>query len=310
MHDRLDRRPHVLLRDERHLEIELIELAGRAVGAAVLVAKAGGDLKVAVEAGHHQQLLELLWRLGQRIELPGMQPARHEVVARALGRAGREDRRRELREALGDHAAADARDHAAAQQHVTMQRLPPQVEEAVSQPRLLGEFGVAVHLQRQRLGPRLHGQLPHGHLDLAGGQLRVDRRRLARDDGAGHGDDALHPQRLGRRERGTAGVEDTLGQAVMVAQIDEEQAAVVALAVNPTRQPHGAADVARTQLAARMGAVRRQRGAHRACALRTSGFTSGRPPRSSTAACPQKPWVMRSSSCFFTFFRLTSKDTR
>src|SRR3546814_2769764 len=53
---------HVLLRDEAHLEIELVELAGAAVVAAVLVAEAGRDLEVAVEARHHQQLLELLRR--------------------------------------------------------------------------------------------------------------------------------------------------------------------------------------------------------------------------------------------------------
>ena len=57
LHHRLDRREHVLLGRERHLEIELVELAGAAVGARVLVAKAGRDLEVAVEAGHHQKLL-------------------------------------------------------------------------------------------------------------------------------------------------------------------------------------------------------------------------------------------------------------
>ena len=55
--------------DEAHLEVELVELARRAVGARVLVAEAGRDLEVAVEAGDHQQLLELLRRLRQRVEL-------------------------------------------------------------------------------------------------------------------------------------------------------------------------------------------------------------------------------------------------
>ena len=49
-HDGLDGAEHVLLRDEAHLKVELVELAGRAVGAGVLVAEAGGDLEVAVEA--------------------------------------------------------------------------------------------------------------------------------------------------------------------------------------------------------------------------------------------------------------------
>ncbi len=107
---RLDRREHVLLRDERHLEIELVELARRTVGAARLVAEARRDLEIAVEPGDHQQLLELLRRLRQRVERPRMQPARHEIIARALRRAGGQNRRLKLGETLLDHAAADRGD--------------------------------------------------------------------------------------------------------------------------------------------------------------------------------------------------------
>ena len=103
---RLHRVEHVVLRHEAHLDVELVELAGRPVGAGVLVAEAGGDLEIAVEARHHDQLLELLRRLRQRIELAGMDAARHQEVARALGRGRREDRRLEFEEALVLHAAA------------------------------------------------------------------------------------------------------------------------------------------------------------------------------------------------------------
>src|SRR4029077_8784165 len=77
--------------DERHLDIELGEV-GLAVGAQVLVAKAAGDLVVALEAGDHQQLLEELRRLGQRVEGALLEAARHEEVARALGGRAGEDR--------------------------------------------------------------------------------------------------------------------------------------------------------------------------------------------------------------------------
>ena len=66
---RLDGGEDVVLGDEAHLEIELIEFARRTVGAAVLVAETRRDLEIAVEARHHDQLLELLRRLRQRIEL-------------------------------------------------------------------------------------------------------------------------------------------------------------------------------------------------------------------------------------------------
>ena len=79
---------HVLDLDERHLEVELGEV-GLAVGAQVLVAEAAGDLVVALEPGDHQQLLEELRRLRQRVERAPLEPARDEEVAGALrGRAG------------------------------------------------------------------------------------------------------------------------------------------------------------------------------------------------------------------------------
>ena len=56
----------VLLLHERHLQVELREL-GLAVGAEVLVAEAAGDLEVALVPADHQQLLEELRRLRQRV---------------------------------------------------------------------------------------------------------------------------------------------------------------------------------------------------------------------------------------------------
>jgi hypothetical protein len=120
---RLDRLEHVLLRDEAHLEIELIEFAGAAVGAGVLVAEAGRDLEVAVEAGDHDQLLEHLRRLRERVEFAGVDAAGNEIVARALGAGGGQDRGLELGEPLRDHAVADRGDDLAAQDDVGVRPL-------------------------------------------------------------------------------------------------------------------------------------------------------------------------------------------
>ena len=107
---RLHRREDVVLRDEAHLDVELVEFARQPVGARILVAEAGRDLEIAVEARHHDQLLELLRRLRQRVELSRMQPRRHEEVARALRRGGGQDRRLELVEAGRAHQLAHLRD--------------------------------------------------------------------------------------------------------------------------------------------------------------------------------------------------------
>ena len=267
MHHRLDRGEHVLLGGERHLEIELVELAGRAVGARVLVAKAGRDLEIAVEAGDHQQLLVLLRRLRQRVELAGMQAGRHQEVARPLGRARGQDRRLELDEALRLHAPADARDHARAQQDVPLHRFAPQVEEAKAQARVFGIVALGVDLERQLLGGRFDQQGVGDHFDLAGRQVRVDRLGAARDHAAGHGEHALQAHVLGVGKERMLGLEHDLGDAVMVAQIDEQQLPVITLAVHPAGQAHRLADMGGAQLAAVVGAI----GMHGGLVVRSHG---------------------------------------
>ena len=102
----------VVLVDEAHLEVELGEL-GLAVAAQVLVAVAAGDLEVAIDAGHHQQLLELLRALRQGVDVARLEAARDDEVAGALGRALDERRRLDLDEAVLVVYLADRLDHAA-----------------------------------------------------------------------------------------------------------------------------------------------------------------------------------------------------
>ena len=83
MRHRLDPGHDVVLGDEAHLEVELGELR-LAVAAQVLVAEAAGDLEVAVHAADHEQLLELLRALRQRVDVPGLEARGHDEVARAL----------------------------------------------------------------------------------------------------------------------------------------------------------------------------------------------------------------------------------
>ena len=80
---------------------------------------------------------------------------------------------------------------------------------------------------------------------------------------AGGGDHVLGPQPLGGgvRLRGGLGMEDELDQPAAVAQVDEDQPAVVAPAVDPAGDAHGLADAPRVELAAPRVAVRRSRAA-------------------------------------------------
>ena len=233
---RLHRPQHIVLLDEAHLDVELVELARQAVGARILVAEARRDLEVAIEAGHHQELLVLLRRLRQGVELAGVNARRHQEVARAFGARGGEDRRLELEETLALHAPAHRIDDPAAQHDVGVQLFAPQVEEAVLEPGVLGVRQVAEDRQRQLAGRPEHFDVAHVNLDQAGRHVGIFGALGALADLAVDPHDVFGAQLFGLLEGGRIRIDHALGDAVMVAKIDEQHAAVVADAMAPARQ--------------------------------------------------------------------------
>ena len=253
--DRLHRGEHVVLRDEAHLDVELVELARQAVGARVFIAEAGRDLEVAVEARHHQQLLVLLRRLRQRIEFAGMDAARHQEVARAFRRRGGQDRCLEFEKSLLLHAPAHRIDDRAAGHDVVVQLLAAQVEEAVFEPDVLGIFLFAEHRQRQFAGLAQHLDIGDEQFDRAGRQVGILGALGAPAHPAVEPHHPFRPQLLDLAEHRRIGIGDALGQPVMVTQVDEQHAAMVADTMAPAGQPRGLVDVVFAQRAAGVGTV-------------------------------------------------------
>ena len=79
---------HVLLSGKGHFQVKLVKFAWGAVCTSVLVSKTWSKLEVVIETADHQQLLELLWRLWQSVELAWVKTAWNQKVACAFG-AGR-----------------------------------------------------------------------------------------------------------------------------------------------------------------------------------------------------------------------------
>ena len=118
---------HVLLGRERHFKVELVKLAGRTVGARVLVAEARRDLEIFVEARHHQELLELLGRLRQGVKLALMFSGGDDVVARALRRRAGQNRGVDLGEAERFHLFAQEAHDLASKQDIVVHLFIAQV---------------------------------------------------------------------------------------------------------------------------------------------------------------------------------------
>ena len=126
----LHHRHHVVLADERHLDVDLGELR-LAVGARILVAHAARDLHVATEPADHQDLLEDLRRLRQRVERPRDGCGWHEVVARAFGRRLDQHRRLDLDEVARVEVIAHRLHDAVAHGEIALHPRTAQIEIAV-----------------------------------------------------------------------------------------------------------------------------------------------------------------------------------
>ena len=231
----------LLLVQERGFEVDLGEFR-LAVGAQVFVAEALGDLVVAVEAGHHQHLLEQLRRLRQREELAGVHARRHQVVARAFRRGLGQHRRFDIDEAVVVQVLAHFHRHLVAQAQVVLHLRAAQVEHAVRQA---GGFRqvVVVQLERRRHRRVEHFQLLRQHLDLAGCQVGIGGafRAVAHQAGDAQAEFVAHALG-GLEDLGAVRVADDLHQAFAVAQVDEDHAAVVAPAMHPAAQADGLAE--------------------------------------------------------------------
>ena len=209
------------------------------IGAGVFVAEAGRDLEIAVEARHHQQLLEHLRRLGKRIEFAGVHAAGHQIIARAFRAAGGEDRRLEFHEALIDHAATHTRNHIGAQHNVVVQTLTTQIEEAIAQADVFRIFRIAEYGHRKLLRGGLKRHFTCADFNLTRRQICIHGFSGTRHDFAGHRDNGFGAGLFKNFEGFGVDVRDDLGQAIMVSQIHEKQIAMIPLAVNPAGKADG-----------------------------------------------------------------------
>ena len=241
LEDRADHRfedaADLFLGQEGGLAVDLRELR-LAVGAQVLVPEALGDLVVAVEAGHHQQLLEELRRLRQRVEVAIVHARRHQVVPCTLGGGARQHRRFHIHEAQVIQIAAHRHRHPVAQHQVLLHGRAAQVQHPVGQAGVLGQV-LVVEQERRRDRRVQHFQLMAQHLHLAAADAVIDGAFRTATHLAGDADAVFVAQAFRRAEGlGAVRVADDLRQALAVAQIDEDHPAMIPPPMHPPHQGH------------------------------------------------------------------------
>ncbi len=244
---------HHLRTREADLQIDLREL-GLAVGAQVFVAEAAHDLEVLVEARDHQDLLEHLRRLRQRVKLAGMHAAGHQIIARALGRGARHERRLDFVEALRVQVFADGDRHLVPQLDVVLHLRPAQIEVAILQAHFfVGQYGVGGR-EGQRLAIVQQAKLVGDDLDLAGGMFLLMVPASRSFTWPMTATTNSERKRLGLLMHVGAGVsgDDHLRDAAAVAQVEEDEVAEIAPAVDPAHENNFRTGVGGAQLATHM----------------------------------------------------------
>ena len=261
--------------EERSLDVELGEFR-LPVRAQIFVPKTAHDLIVALEARNHQQLLVNLRRLRQREKFSRMGAAGHQVIARALRRRLGEHRRLDVDEArvieIVPHRARDPMP----QQQSLAHFFAPQIDIAKAQPHLFADM--LVELKRQGLRTVQNLEFLAQHLDLAGLQVGIRGAGRPRPDHPGNLQHELIAHAFRHREHGgLVRIEYDLQQPLPVAQIDENDAAMVPAAMGPARDGDRLAGQGLVDLAAIMSAHKRVNFGWRKRAMLRLGRCAGKP---------------------------------
>ena len=131
-----------------------------------------------------------------------------------------------------------------------------QVEVAVLHTQAFGAVGTVFHKEGRRLGGVEQLPFQHHDLDLAGVQVGVGHAFGAGTHTAldGHHVFTADDMGFGMGFGGHFGAEHHLGEAVAVAQVNEDKAAVVAAVLHPAHQAHGLTIIGDGKIIAAMAA--------------------------------------------------------
>jgi hypothetical protein len=136
-----------------------------------------------------------------------------------------------------------------------VQRFAAQIEEAILQADIFRIVRFAENRQRQFLRCGKHLHLGGENLDLTGFEIGVHGIGRARLDLAVDANDPFATYGFSRLESRRIRIRHDLRQPVMVAQVDEQQAAMIANAMHPARNTDIGADIGLSQLRAGVAAI-------------------------------------------------------
>ena len=237
---------------EGRLHVELGDLLD-AIGAKILVPEADRNLVVAVESGDHQQLLEQLRALRKREERALVEPARDDEVPGTLGGRLVEQGCLNVEVAGRFHLPADDPHHLPSEADGALELLAPEIQPAIAKSEGLVDV-LLVELEGERGRARHDPERRDLDLDGSGREVGIDRVGGAGRDLALRLEDELVADLLCelRGLRSVLRVDHELCDAAAVAQVDENEATVIASASDPSGKGGARSNVLLAKLAAHL----------------------------------------------------------
>ena len=197
-------------------------------------------------------MLEELRRLGQGVELALVDAAWHQKVPRAFGGGFGQHRGFNLQKAEFVQIAAHGLSHAAAQYEIVGRGLAAQIQKTVLQAQILGHVHPVLDGKGRRFG-RVQ-QFVFRDIDLDGPcrQLGVDHVGGPGADLALDGQDEFRAQHMGAFVRVGRHLrrENHLGQPETVAQVDENEPAVITAVLRPAHETDFLSELFRAEFGA------------------------------------------------------------
>ena len=225
---------HILLLHKAHFHIHLSKLR-LAVCTKVLIPEAPSHLIVPVNAAHHQELLEDLRGLGQRIEFTVVNPGGNQIVSCALGGRLGEHGCLHRQEAVGIQIVLGTLLHPVPELQASDHLRSAEIQIPVLEPQGL-IAGTVLHREGQRVSLGDHLQLLCPELYRAGFQLGVHRLRVTLPHIAVYGNDRFVFQLVRRRKllrRKLSGIKHHLKDPFPVSQVNKDYTAHVPLGLHP-----------------------------------------------------------------------------
>ena len=245
---------YVICRYEGHLGINLGKL-GLTVSTQILVAIATGDLEITVEAGHHQQLLVQLRRLGQCVKFALMHTGGHQIISRSLGSGLAQVGGFNVDKAIFGIVISRDLGNAGARHNAALHVGTAKIQITVLQAELRVDLAILHNLEGRGLRNRKNAKIVYGDLDLTRGKIGVYCSLAAATNHALGTENELRAHAKCRAKDLSVGlfVKCQLNDACTVTQVNKDQRAQISLLLRPSHHAYSLTHVLGGKRSAIMG---------------------------------------------------------